>query len=88
VRPGDGSPDGTRPSLPAGSFAFGPKGVPHTFVAEGPHHGRALIGFQPFLFEGSCGRSANERPSACCRRRSTPHRTWPGCFRSASATAS
>ena len=24
----------TRLSLPAGSFAFGPKGVPHTFIAE------------------------------------------------------
>ena len=25
-----------RLSLPAGSFAFGPKGVPHTFIAEPP----------------------------------------------------
>ncbi len=41
-----------RLSLPAGSFAFGPKGVPHTFIAEPPHGGRTLIGFQPFLFEG------------------------------------
>ena len=41
----------TRLSLPAGSFAFGPKGVPHTFIA-GPNGGKALIGFQPFLFEG------------------------------------
>ena len=38
-------------SLPSGSFAFGPKGVPHTFIA-GPNGGKALIGFQPFLFEG------------------------------------
>jgi quercetin dioxygenase-like cupin family protein len=37
--------------LPAGGFAFGPKGVPHTFIA-GPAGGRALVGFQPFLFEG------------------------------------
>jgi quercetin dioxygenase-like cupin family protein len=42
----------TRLSLSAGSFAFGPKGVPHTFIAEPPHGGRVLIGFQPFLFEG------------------------------------
>ena len=41
----------TRLSLPAGSFAFGPKGVPHTFIA-GTNGGKALIGFQPFLFEG------------------------------------
>ena len=40
-----------RLSLPAGSFAFGPKGVPHTFIAE-TEGARALIGFQPFLFEG------------------------------------
>jgi quercetin dioxygenase-like cupin family protein len=43
--------DDTRLSLPAGSFAFGPKGVPHTFIAE-TDGARALIGFQPFLFEG------------------------------------
>jgi quercetin dioxygenase-like cupin family protein len=42
----------TRLSLSAGSFAFGPKGVPHTFIAEPPTGGRALVGFQPFLFEG------------------------------------
>jgi quercetin dioxygenase-like cupin family protein len=41
----------TRMSLPAGSFAFGPKGVPHTFIAES-HAAKALVGFQPFLFEG------------------------------------
>src|SRR6187401_1296258 len=64
VRAGDGSPwhvhpdedewfyvVDTRLSLPAGSFAFGPKGVPHTFFAE-TDGARALIGFQPFLFEG------------------------------------
>ena len=42
----------TRLSLTAGSFAFGPKGVPHTFIAEAPHGGRALVGFAPFHFEG------------------------------------
>ncbi len=53
----------TRLSLPAGSFAFGPKGVPHTFIA-GPNGGKALIGFQPFLFEGflrEVGEPAAER---------------------------
>ena len=42
----------TRLSLTAGSFAFGPKGVPHTFIAEPPRPGKVLIGFQPFHFEG------------------------------------
>jgi quercetin dioxygenase-like cupin family protein len=42
----------TRLSLPAGSFAFGPKGVPHTFIAEPPHGGTMLIGIRPNLFEG------------------------------------
>jgi quercetin dioxygenase-like cupin family protein len=41
----------TRLELSTGAFAFGPKGVPHTFIA-GPDGGRALIGFQPFHFEG------------------------------------
>jgi quercetin dioxygenase-like cupin family protein len=41
----------TRMSLPAGSFAFGPKGVPHTFIAE-THAAKALVGFAPFQFEG------------------------------------
>jgi quercetin dioxygenase-like cupin family protein len=53
-----------RLSLPAGSFAFGPKGVPHTFIAESPDGGKALVGFQPFLFEGfirEVGEPAPER---------------------------
>ncbi len=41
-----------RLSLPAGSFAFAPKGVPHTFIADAPDGGKALVGFQPFHFEG------------------------------------
>ena len=40
-----------RLSLPAGAFAFGPKGVPHTFIGE-TDGAKALIGFQPFHFEG------------------------------------
>ena len=38
-------------TLTPGSFAFGPKGVPHTFYGE-TDGARALIGFQPFHFEG------------------------------------
>jgi quercetin dioxygenase-like cupin family protein len=42
----------TRLSLTAGSFAFGPKGVPHTFISETTGGARALVGFQPAQFEG------------------------------------
>ena len=41
----------TQLSLKAGSFAFGPKGVPHTFYAEAGG-ARALVGFAPMQFEG------------------------------------
>ncbi len=41
----------TRLSLRAGSFAFGPKGVPHTFYAEAGG-ARALVGFAPVQCEG------------------------------------
>ena len=53
----------TRLSLKAGSFAFGPKGVPHTFYAEGAG-ARALVGFAPMQFEGflrEVGEPAPER---------------------------
>ena len=53
----------TRLSLPAGSFAFGPRGVPHTFIAE-TEGATALVGFQPFLFEHfirEVGEPATER---------------------------
>src|SRR5947208_5558359 len=40
-----------RLSLTAGSFAFGPKGVPHTFYVESGE-ARFLVGFQPMEFEG------------------------------------
>jgi quercetin dioxygenase-like cupin family protein len=49
--------------LPAGAFAFGPKGVPHTFIVE-TDGAKALIGFQPFHFEGflrEVGEPATER---------------------------
>jgi hypothetical protein len=52
-----------RLSLPAGAFAFGPKGVPHTFIAE-TEGAKALVGFQPFQFEGflhEAGELASER---------------------------
>ena len=67
-----------RMSLPAGSFAFGPRGVPHTFIAEPPDGGKALIGFQPFLFEGFMREAGEPAPNAFCRHRSTVRRTWSG----------
>ena len=50
-------------SLQAGSFAFGPKGIPHTFYA-GPGGAKALVGFAPMQFEGflrEVGEPAPER---------------------------
>ena len=41
----------TRLDLTAGGFAFGPKGVPHTFFGAAPAT-RALVGFSPMQFEG------------------------------------
>jgi len=49
--------------LKPGSFAFGPKGVPHTFYVESGE-ARFLVGFQPMEFEGflrEVGESAPER---------------------------
>lgn len=42
----------TRVDLTAGGFAFGPKGVPHTFFGAGPGPARLLVGFAPMQFEG------------------------------------
>lgn len=53
----------TRMVLKAGSFAFGPKGVPHTFYAN-DGDARALVGFAPMQFEGflrEVGTPASER---------------------------
>ena len=53
----------TKLSLKAGSFAFGPKGVPHTFYVESGE-ARFLVGFQPMQFEGflrEVGEPAPER---------------------------
>src|SRR5512133_2560635 len=52
-----------RMQLKAGSFAFGPKGVPHTFYAEAGT-AKALVGFAPIQFEGfrrEVGQPAPER---------------------------
>jgi len=38
--------------LTSGGFAFGPKGVPHTFFCSGSTPARALVGFAPMQFEG------------------------------------
>ena len=56
-------------ALPAGSFAFGPKGVPSHFHRR-DGRAKALIGFQPFISRVSCARSVNRRPSGCFHRRS------------------
>jgi mannose-6-phosphate isomerase-like protein (cupin superfamily) len=42
----------TRLDMTAGGFAFGPKGVPHTFFGAGPDPTRLLVGFAPMQFEG------------------------------------
>lgn len=41
----------TKLDLKPGSFAFGPKNVPHTFIGAGAKPARALVGFMPMLFE-------------------------------------
>ena len=49
--------------LTAGSFAYGPKGVPHSFMGTAPAS-RALVGFSPMQFEGfqrEVGQPAPER---------------------------
>ena len=42
----------TRLDLATGGFAFGPKGVPHSFTGAGSTPTRALVGFSPMQFEG------------------------------------
>jgi mannose-6-phosphate isomerase-like protein (cupin superfamily) len=41
-----------RVDLKTGGFAFGPKGVPHTFIGAGPEPTRVLVGLAPMQFEG------------------------------------
>jgi len=53
----------TKFELTSGDFAFGPKGVPHTFYGSAPAT-RALVGFSPMQFEGfmrTVGQPAPER---------------------------
>jgi mannose-6-phosphate isomerase-like protein (cupin superfamily) len=59
----------TRLDLTPGGFAFGPKGVPHTFIGGGPSPARALVGFAPMQFEGFMSGRARPAP-----RLVTPHR--------------
>jgi quercetin dioxygenase-like cupin family protein len=54
----------TRLDFGAGGFAYGPKGVPHTFIGAGDRPARALVGFAPMQFEGflrEVGEPAPER---------------------------
>jgi len=62
----------TKIDLSSGGFAFGPKGVPHTFYGTAPVT-RALVGFSPMQFEGfmrTVGQPAPERVLP-------PHREGP-----------
>jgi mannose-6-phosphate isomerase-like protein (cupin superfamily) len=42
----------SRVDLTPGGFAFGPTGVPHTFIGAGPEPTRVLVGLSPVQFEG------------------------------------
>ncbi len=62
-------------TLTAGGFAFGPKGVPHTFFG-GPNGGKMLIWAEGGSSRGSSERSLSLPPSTLCHRRLKVHRTW------------
>ena len=67
-----------RLSLPAVWFAFGPKGVPHTFIAETE---RARVHVRPPAIptpRASCARSAKPPPNGCSPRPSRARPTWGG----------
>jgi quercetin dioxygenase-like cupin family protein len=54
----------TRLDLTPRSFAFGPRGVPHTFIGASSEPARALVGLQPVMFEGflrEVGQSVSDR---------------------------
>lgn len=56
--------DDQRFDLTSGGFAYGPKGVPHTFFCSGSSPARALVGLAPMQFEGflrEVGQPAPER---------------------------
>ena len=77
----------TQLSLKAGSFAFGPKGVPHTFYAEAGG-ARALVGFAPMQFEGFQREAGEPAPERVLPPPLKAPRTSPGFPRSQSETAS
>ena len=63
-------------TLAAGGFAFGPKGVPHTFFG-GSNGGKMLVWAGGGKFEGLLREIAPPPPpSTSCRRRPKVHRTW------------
>ena len=62
-------------TLTAGGFAFGPKGVPHTFFG-GPNGGRCSSGRGERSSRDFSERSLSPLPSTFCRRRPRVHRTW------------
>jgi quercetin dioxygenase-like cupin family protein len=62
-----------RLSLPTGSFAFGPKGVPHTFIAESDG-AKALVGFPTLPLRGlpARGRRTGSRAGTPTAARGSP----------------
>ncbi len=76
-----------RLSLTAGSFAFGPHGVPHTFIAE-TDGATVLVASSRFSSRVSSERSVSLPPNACCRRRPRVRRTWSGSCPSRQETGS
>ena len=77
----------TRLSLKAGSFGFGPKGVPHTFYAEAGGAERWSAS-RRCSSRDSRETSASPPPSASCRHRPRATRTSHGSHRSPSETGS
>jgi quercetin dioxygenase-like cupin family protein len=63
----------TRADLTTGGFAFGPEGVPHTFIGAGPGPTRVLVGLAPLQFEGFL-REAGQPAAA---RELPPHPVGP-----------
>jgi Mannose-6-phosphate isomerase len=53
----------TRVDLAAGGFAFGPTGVPHTFIGAGSVPARVLVGLSPFQFEGFLREAGQPAPA-------------------------
>jgi quercetin dioxygenase-like cupin family protein len=63
----------TRLDLTTGGFAFGPKGVPHSFMGAGSTPTRALVGFSPMQFEGFMREVGQPAPA----RQLPPHHDGP-----------